>query len=59
MKRFVIRNTETGEFLKGSGKHSSWTTLDKADLYKKKLSDFWWDLNMELVEVNITLTDKK
>jgi len=57
MKRFVIKNTETGEFLKGSGKYSEWTTFDDADLYKRKLTDFWWDSNMELVEVNISLNN--
>ena len=53
MKRFIIRNTETGEFLKGSGKYARWTTFNNADLYKKKLTDFWWNSNMELVEVSI------
>ena len=53
MKRFVIKNTETGEFLKGTGKYSEWTTFDDADLYKRKLTLFWWEANMELVEVTI------
>jgi hypothetical protein len=53
MKRFVIRNTETGELLKGTGKHAEWTTINNADLYKKKLTNFWWESNMELVEVSI------
>jgi hypothetical protein len=53
MKRFVIKNTETGEFLKGTGKYSEWTTFDDADLYKRKLTPFWWEANMELVEVTI------
>ena len=57
MKRFVIKNTETGEFLKGSGKYSEWTTFEDADLYKRKLTDFWWRSNMELVEVNISLNN--
>ena len=53
MKRFVIKNTETGEFLKGTGKYSEWTTFDDADLYKRKLTPFWWKASMELVEVTI------
>ena len=57
MKRFVIKNSETGEFLKGSGKYSEWTTFEDADLYKRKLTDFWWQSNMELVEVNISLNN--
>ena len=55
MKRFVIKNTETGEFLKGTGKYATWTTFENADLYKRKLSDWKWNSNMELVEVNISL----
>ena len=55
MKRFVIRNTETGEFLKGTGKYKEWTTFEKADLYKRKLSDWAWDSNMELVEVEVNV----
>jgi hypothetical protein len=57
MKRVVIKNTETGEFLKGTGKYLEWTTFDDADLYKRKLTPFWWDSNMELVEVNISLNN--
>ena len=56
MKRFVIKNTETGEFLKGNGKYAEWTTFENADLYKRKLSGWKWDESyMELVEVNICL----
>ena len=57
MKRFVIRNTETGEFLKGNGKYAKWTTFENADLYKRKLSGWKWDSSMELVEVNISLNN--
>jgi len=57
MKRFVIKNTETGEFLKGTGKYKEWTTFENADLYKRQLTDFWWESNMELVEVNISLNN--
>lgn len=56
MKRFVIRNTETGEFRKGTGKNGEWTTYNKADLYKTGKSSAWWfKPNMEFVEVTITI----
>jgi hypothetical protein len=55
MKRFIIKNTETGEFLKGTGKYLEWTTFENADLYKRKLTDFWWSENMELVEVKVNV----
>ena len=57
MKRYIIRNTETGEFLSGTGRHTKWTSFDKADLYKGKLTDFWWEECMELVEVSITICE--
>ena len=46
MKRYVIKNTETGEFLKGTGKYSEWTTFDDADLYSSK---FWEMMNRDEV----------
>lgn len=57
MERFVIRHKITGKFLKGTGKYSEWVpALSEADLYRKKLTSFWWkDDHMELVPVNVTL----
>ena len=59
MNRYVIRNTQTGKFLKGTGKHKEWVdSLDQADLYRKKLTGFWWnDEIMELVSVNIVIVE--
>jgi hypothetical protein len=57
MKRFVIRNKTTGEFLKGTGKNGEWVKdFANADLFQKKLTDFWWRENeMELVPVTVSL----
>jgi len=57
MKRFVIRNKTTGEFLKGTGKNSEWVKdFADADLFQKKLTGLWWNENkMELVPVTVSL----
>jgi len=61
MSRYVIRNTKTLQYLKGTGKHKEWVTfLQEADLYKKKLTGLWWDEDtMELVPVTIKVLIEK
>ena len=59
MTRYVIHNKQSGQFLKGSGKHKEWVdSLDQADLYKQKLTSLWWNEDMmELVPVNIVIVE--
>jgi len=53
--KYLIRHTETNQFLVGTGKHTEWIDdFEEADLYKKKLTKLWWDEEwMELVPVDI------